>query len=763
MNIWHLTPDAPRLPPRARAGATVIIDVGTWPIELHQNVWVDYEATHRNAGRVSGRAAAAWRENKGANSYWRATLGPFAAGDRVAYEVCGSSPGGTSSAGLSAFEVGAKLYLALLWHQHQPLYRDLSASDPKGSYGQPWVRLHAIRDYYSMAAILRGYPDVHVGFNLTPVLLRQVEDYAVGGATDRALELTLRPAEALTRTERKEVLGSFFDADWHHQIFPHPGYARLFTKRLQRARFSAQDLRDLQMWFNLAWFHHEFRTGKVSLPTGETASVQGFVEQDRGYAQEDILAMVDEQYKIMRSVVAIHRELEERGQIEISSSPFFHPILPILIDSDQATVDRSGATHPPRFSYPEDAEAQIATAIEYHERTLGRRPRGMWPPEAAVAQSAIPYFARHQVKWIATDRQVLARSGEWGYPADDPEVYCQPYRAVGDDSAPAVFFRDAGLSDRIGFHIHAAGDCEGLARAFLAEISERCADRVSADADRVLTVVLDGENAWGGYREDGQVFLHALYRLLARDTAIQTVTPGEYLAGNPGRGVAAHAHEELARVHQLFTGSWIDEPRSAPGVDLGTWIGGAEENEAWTLLGVAREHLRAKGVTPREAPPAFQAVYAAEGSDWFWWFDQDQESACDDRFDDLFRAHLKAVFKALGDTPPPRFDRHIVRHRVVWSFTRPVDRIQIRDELAVRTNCPGTLRWQFDDGVVQESPLFPVEGALAGLGRYSLTLAPRPATTRTIRFRFRCAEIGCDGSGPACRQDWQTVAVSPDR
>jgi alpha-amylase/alpha-mannosidase (GH57 family) len=241
--------------------------------------------------------------------------------------------------------------------------------------------------------------------------------------------------------------------------------------------FEALDPGDLQMWFNLAWFRLDFRTGEVALPSGEVVSVRRFVEQDRGYTHDDILAMVDQQFRIMRSIVPLHRVLEERGQIEVSSTPFFHPILPILFDSDRATIDLPGATHPPRSSYPEDANVQIDTAVEYHERTFGHRPRGMWPAEGAVAQFTVPYFARHGIGWIATDRQVLARSGRWGYPAEDPDVYCQPYRAVEGEDAVAVFFRDWWLSDQIGFHRHAIADCEGLARTVLAELKERYASQ----------------------------------------------------------------------------------------------------------------------------------------------------------------------------------------------------------------------------------------------------------------------------------------------
>ncbi len=333
-----------------------------------------------------------------------------------------------------------KLYLIILWHQHQPIYKDTAHPRQTGSYLHPWVRLHAIRDYYSMAALVAEHPGVHLTINLTPALLWQIEDYLERGATDWALELTLKFAEALNKKERERVIGHFFDAHWHHQIFPHPRYKELFLQRREGQRFTVQDIRDLQMWFNLAWFGQEFREGEVHLVTGEVASVRRFVEQGRDFTIADIEAMVQEQYKIMRAVIPIHRHLQEQGQIEVSTTPFYHPILPLLVDTDQATTDRPGATHPHRFAHPEDAEAQVRLAIECYQRHFGRLPRGMWPAEGAVSQCVIPFFARCGIRWIGTDRGVLARSGRWGYDVDNPHVLCQPYRAEEGEDAVSVFF-----------------------------------------------------------------------------------------------------------------------------------------------------------------------------------------------------------------------------------------------------------------------------------------------------------------------------------
>ena len=653
------------------------------------------------------------------------------------------------------------LHLAILWHQHQPLYRDLS-HPPSGSYVQPWVRLHAIRDYYSMAAIVAEHPSIHLTINLTPILLWQLDDYLDAGATDTLLELTRREPVEMTLEERKSLLSSFFDADWHNQIFPHSRYKELFLRRREGGSFTNQDLRDLQMWFNVAWFGKEFREGTVELPTGDVVSVSRFVEQGRDFTRDDVEAMLGEQYKILRAVVPIHRKLQERGQIEVSTTPFAHPILPLLVDTDRATIDRPGASHPHRFARPEDAERQIRLAIDVYRRSFGRRPRGMWPAEGAVAQFVVSFFAQAAVRWIATDRGVLARSGRWGYETENPEVLCQPYRAEERLAGVSVFFRDTGLSDSIGFRLSAYPDAGQAAREFLTEIEERFLRRLPGDRDHVLTVALDGENAWGAYRDDARPFLHALYGLLERHDAIRTVTFSEYLDGNRARGVAPHPVGEQTKVYDLFAGSWIDESGSAPGSDFGTWIGEPEENDAWALLGKTREFLSQSDAMPETAPTAFLSLYAAEGSDWFWWFGEDQESGRDDEFDDLFRLHLKNVYRALKVDSPKELDRHIVPHAALWTFSDPIERIQQADRLTVLTNCPGVLTWRIDDGAPQSAPLSAVGGVMAGTHRYQLSLGPFPLASRIVRFRFGCTHPNCDCKDICCKPDEREVRIADE-
>jgi alpha-amylase/alpha-mannosidase (GH57 family) len=752
MQLWHLTPDARRTPHRVSPGEWVTLDIGSSPVEPGQSVWV----TCRSAEADETRVEAVWRYNQGENSYWRAELQPFFAGTVVRYQVYGRSPAGEVTGPAGEFRVGPKLHLALLWHQHQPLYKDLGHAGPRGSYTQPWVRLHAIRDYYSMAALIAEHPALHLTINLTPVLLWQILDYVEQGATDRHLELTRRPAEALSPADREEMSATFFDAQWETQIAPYERYRELFAQRQRGDPATPRDLRDLQMWSNLVWFGKEFRDGDIRLATGEVASVRGFIERARGFTEADIEAMVAEQLKIMGAIVPIHRGLQDAGQLEVATTPFYHPILPLLVDTDAATIDRPGSTVPRRFAHPEDAEAQVRLAVEHYIHCFGRPPRGMWPAEGAVSQSVVPLFAQQGVGWIATDAGVLARSGRWGYRAEDPDVLCQPYRVEEGSQALSVFFRDAWLADHIGFHYHASADYPTAAGEFLAQLKERFARRVTGDDDRVLTVVLDGENAWSAYREDARPFLHALYGLLERDAEILTVTFAEYLDGNPARGVRPHRLESQAKVHDLFTGSWIDEIGSAPGVDLGTWIGEAEENRAWELLGAVRDDLDRR----RASPAALEALYAAEGSDWFWWFGDDQDSGKDPAFDDLFRTHLRSVYRALGVTPPPWLDARLVPRRVLWTVTQPVAAIQPGDRLSIRTTCPGTIAWWTATRPETTHALGAVGGVMGGAHHYEVTLGPVGAADAEVRFRLYCTSPGRETYDQYCSEEERSILIA---
>jgi alpha-amylase/alpha-mannosidase (GH57 family) len=657
---------------------------------------------------------------------------------------------------------GPKLLLAILWHQHQPMYRDFGPSVAKSSFMLPWVRLHCIRDYYSMAALLTCHPNVHVTINLTPVLLRQIEAYVEGGCTDRALDLTLTPTSELTADDHEYIATQFFDADWHHEIYPHARYKQLLEKRGRGRRLNDADITDLRMWFNLAWFGPEFQLGEVFLPDETTASVRRFMKKG-SFSEDEIKAMVAEQFRIMRNVVAIHKKLQDAGQLEVSTTPFYHPILPLVHDTGLAILDREGTTLPSRFSFPEDADAQIVGAIALYERLFARLPRGMWPAEGAVGESINRHLRRHRIGWIATDQGVLKRSGRWGYEAQRPEVLCKAWR-MGDDDARdcvSIFFRDTELSKAIGFR-YGQIDAKDAASDFIRQLKERYLP--AGNEERLVSVILDGENAWGSYEQAGREFFKALYTALGVDPDICTVTFSEFLDGNPRRGVESHPLREQERVCDLAHASWIDECGSRPGNDLGTWIGEPEENAAWDLLREARQCFERSGITPQTQPRAFEAIYAAEGSDWFWWYGNDQTCNSEPLFDDLFRQHLRSAYILAGMNPPVELDQSIVPRIETWTFTDQKTSISKHDRLRFKVGCPGLLTWSVDGWKdVKKTTLSPSGGVMAGLNIYTATLGPFDETAHRVEFFFKCQctpVCHCAADDLCCDQRRYTIRIN---
>lgn len=758
MDIWHAVPDPPASPLRFRGDQPIALWAGTRPVAPGQSVSVRYLARFPDQATEQDEVPAYWYFNREGCSYWRADLPAMPAGTALTYRLIGDSISGQVDSPDREVLVEPEVSLALIWHYHQPLYRDLGWPSPRGSYRLPWVRLHALRDYYSKTALLLDYPEVRVTINVTPVLLWQLDDYVLRGATDRALELTLADACKLSRPARQELLNIGFEADWHRQIMPYPRYRELLSLRRTRGRFSTRELRDLQMWSNLCWFAREFREGEVRLCTGEVASVHRFIEKGEGFTDADRRAMVAEQYKIMRAVVPLLRLLQERNQIEVSVTPYYHPILPLVLDSDSATLDRPGTALPTRFAWPPDADRQLESALHDYRERFGHQVNGVWPAEGAISPDTVRLYSEHGVHWTATDQGVLQRSGRFGYPVEQASVLCKPYHLANQPGGPAVFFRATELSDRIGFRYSHLTDARVAARELLSDLKGRVAGGRQDETARVITIVSDGENPWGSYPSEGEPFLRALYGQLADDGTIQTVTPSEFLLGNPARGVSPHPVDELTELHDLATGSWIDEPGSAPGVDLGTWIGEKEENQAWELLGAARLALEATGKTPSDAPEAWRAMFAAEGSDWFWWFGDDQDSGQDEVWDDLFRTHLRMVYLGSGLEPPARLDDHIVPHLPVFTFTGWLPSVREGNRLAIRTHCPGRLIWQLDDGEEQVVRLALCTSKTGPL-RYQEILGPFSRDQHRLRFRFQCEHLGCDGKGPCCRGSEVTLPI----
>jgi alpha-amylase/alpha-mannosidase (GH57 family) len=543
--------------------------------------------------------------------------------------------------------LGRTLYVAIVWHQHQPKYlKDLET----GEYAEPWVRMHAIKDYYDMVSILADYPAIRFTVNLTPILLTQLDDviegWETGGGTDAYLRMTLKDAAELDLDDKVYLLTHFFNAQWDNKINIWPRYRELKAMKggdtreeleAAAAGFGEQDWRDLQAWFNLAWFDPDFQEGDVTLPDGSVVTVRHLIEKGEGFTEDDKLETVETQIAIMKNVVLVHREAQERGQLEVITTPFYHPILPLIHDTNLARVAMPGTPLPSnRFSYPEDAVRHVELAAEHYEGLFGSRPAGMWPGEGSVAQEIVAAVHDAGFKWMASDDQILSRS--LGVSSLSARQKYQMYWAGEGDARVAMIFRDHGLSDDIGFNF---GKMDGVQAANSMMRSLYSVHRQLSGDDRsyVVPIILDGENAWEWFKHDGKEFFHSWYDQMSRAPWLETTTVAGFLGAHPPT-------EALTR---LWAGSWI-------GHDFATWIGEAEENRAWDYLARVRSDLAGfaaeGGADAGAIDRAFDEMYAAEGSDWFWWYGSDQESSLDGAFDEIFRGTLSNVYTLVGEDVP---------------------------------------------------------------------------------------------------------------
>lgn len=553
-------------------------------------------------------------------------------------------------------------HICFLWHMHQPYYTDPVA----GSASMPWVRLHATKAYYDMAYLLDKFPAVKATFNFTPSLLLQLHEIGSGAVRDLFQEHAQRPAADLTAEERAFIVHHFFSANWVTMVRPYPRYHELLVKRglemhgqePERVvrRFSTQDLLDLQVWHNLAWFGYGTVHRYPRLAALRTKN-RNFTEEDK----QEVLAL---QRTAIEEIVPMYRRLLERRQVELTTSPFFHPILPLVIDTDTTRRARPDLALPARFSAPEDAEAQLRRAVEFHTATFGQPPTGLWPSEGSVCPEMIPMLDRAGLHWLATDEGILAHSlAAAQQPWERQRDLYRPYRVRFDEQAATIIFRDRDISDAFGFVYHKASP-ESAADDVLRRLRGIVHD--SPHEQTLVAIILDGENPWEHYYDGGERFLSLLYtaltqRVLDHDTLrVSTTTISEALAAIP----------VAPQLTQLHSGSWINQ-------DYKIWIGHQEDNQGWDLLGHTRARLMelSPGLRADRAQAAWNELYAAEGSDWFWWYGEDFDTAYKVEFDRLFRTHLRNVWMHMGQTPPDIFSRPIfavaLKSEADW-VTQPV-------------------------------------------------------------------------------------------
>lgn len=549
-----------------------------------------------------------------------------------------------------------QLSVCFVWHMHQPLYKDRLT----GKYLMPWVRLHAIKDYLDMALILKDYPKIRQTFNLVPSLIEQLDDYAHNNAVDDQLLLTCKDEKEYSENDKKYLLWESFHANLEQQIKIHPSYFELYSKRERLTRlsrndasiigeFTNQEYADMAAWLNLAWFD--------PLYYKKIAALDQLIKQGSNYTLAQRRQIIEIERQLIRDTMPAYKSMQDEGQIEVITSPYYHPILPLLIDSNVARLPNPQTTLPERlYFHRQDAEHQIAAGLARYEKMLGRKARGMWPSELSVSPAALELISQAGIKWVVLDEAILSKTLNRGIERDQygnlnsAELLCQPYELTVGDEKITLLFREVVLSNEISFS-YAHRGAEEAASAFYMRLKHIQQRLFNWQREGVVVVALDGENCWETYEQDGNPFLKELYRRLSSDSTLNICTVSDYLARQPA----------TAQLYNIHSGSWISS-------DYHIWIGEPQKNKAWDLLTITREflvdRLKINSYPDEIKAKAWEEIYTAEGSDWFWWFGEPNNSQHDEMFDRQFRLRLQNVYKLLGEQYPQELDSTV--HDLVY-------------------------------------------------------------------------------------------------
>ncbi|MCM8819487.1 MAG: glycoside hydrolase family 57 protein [Candidatus Omnitrophica bacterium] len=504
--------------------------------------------------------------------------------------------------------------IIFLWHMHQPCYKAVGISHLLVG----WVRLHGVKDYYGMAKIIEKF-NVKVTFNFSGILLEQLSWYIKDRIKDYYCILTLKNPKYFTRQEKKFVIDRFFSVNFERFIKPNPRYLALYNKRLsKRPRFSEKDLLDLQVLFNLAWFHpYTYKEDK---------NLQYLLQKGKDYNQEDKEYIIKKQYEILSEIFPLYKKLLLAGKIELSLSPYYHPIMPLIFDTDIAKEFFNIKIPVLRFRSPSDCVWHLQKSKEIFNKIFGYLPVGSWPSEGSVSEDIALMYSKEGFNWIATDEGILFKSfavGETSYDAikNQRHIISQAYR-FGNLN---IFFRDRNLSDLISFSYHSWEDQKLAAFDLLGHFKKAHQYLKDIFKERFISIIMDGENAWAYYKNNGIDFLETIYRNLENNQDLSTTTPTEFLTNYKAK-----------KLERLSAGSWINS-------DFSVWIGNKKNNQYWTILRRIKDSLSSLDESKKEKIKNY--LYILEGSDWFWWNTFNEVTGV---FKEIFYSYVEAIQKLLG-------------------------------------------------------------------------------------------------------------------
>ncbi|MCX4274272.1 MAG: glycoside hydrolase family 57 protein [Candidatus Gastranaerophilales bacterium] len=542
-----------------------------------------------------------------------------------------------------------KLNIAFIWHFHQPIYQENYNED----FLMPWVRLHSSKDYYDMLWRIENFKNIRLNFNISPVLVGSIERYLQGNH-DIHSRLLISDVDTLNIEDKNFILQHFFDANYANMILKRPYYASLYNKRYSKENISTdafdnQEYADIMANFTLCWIDKKF----VEM----FPNLSKLMDKEQGYTLEDRKEIFNIQLEIFKKLPDLYKKFQNQNRIEISTNPFYHPILPLLLDINEDKYQYSENLPEKSKLMEEDAIEQTKKSLDKFEEFFGKRPKGVWLPEQCISKKAIELLSDLNVKWTVADEGILANSIKKEFTRDfegnleDPYDLCANYK-LKDDTKTNIIFADSFFANLVGFGY---GNYEGeIAANDFYEKIKTIQNKLenSPKEEHLLTIAMDGENCWESYPNDGEEFLNTLYSLIENDPSLETVLVSEFLEKS-----------EPILLEELSSGSWINR-------NFDLWIGEPTKNIAWLYLDKTRTKLeevkekllseaktgKAKAAAEALIDKAKQEIFIAQGSDWFWWYGEPNESGNDHIFDYLFRAHLKNVYKILNEPHPGYLD-----------------------------------------------------------------------------------------------------------
>ncbi|MEA1918181.1 MAG: glycoside hydrolase family 57 protein [Campylobacterota bacterium] len=537
-----------------------------------------------------------------------------------------------------------KVKLAFLWHMHQPYYKD----DKEKSTLMPWVFLHCIKDYYDIPWYSEEFSSIKATYNLVPSLIYQIESYINRSAHDKLLEIMVKPIYSLSSEDIKFLESYIFLSNEKNMIKPFERYYNLYLKYKAHnsiSDFNENELIDCEVLFLLSWCGNYLRQNN--------SVVQRLLHVKQFYTHNDKIELIDTLIEFLPEVLNYYKKLSDSGKISLSTTPFYHPITPLLLNINSA-IDARSDVHLPHVesSFEHLGKKNTEEAINYYNKIFNKKPTGFWPAEGSVNQKTAELFIENGIEWFCSDEEILFKTLGGNHKQN---IY-KNYSLNINGRAIDVRFRDHYLSDAIGFEYSNKEPQESAIEfvEHLRDIYNMC------DFSPLINVILDGENAWEFFPNNAKEFFYELYSLIEAQDWIESVTADE---------ISSDKDIVVEEINHIATGSWING-------NFDIWIGNSQKNRAWELLDITKKDYEKHSdkLSEQVKKEIEKEFMIALGSDWFWWYGDDHYTLLAQEFDELFRKHLINIYQYMGVVvPAPIFTPIVTKSHKNKFHVKPID------------------------------------------------------------------------------------------